>query len=231
VAVAIRQARPDEIDAIVAVDDDACTLDAEAGLVIAFPPAHPYAVEERACWTRAIDDARLDVAVDDAGVLVAFAARRFVDGEPYLDQLSVVRAWMRRGIGTRLASDAIAWAGRQPAGRLWLTTYAHLPWNRPFYERLGFTVVDDARCAPELQAILREQREILPAPEQRVAMRWTRNAARVTGGTNLCVRRSRWRESSIVRCSMARRRDERRRGCARGGRRRPHVCSCAHFGR
>ena len=36
IGVAIRLARPEEIDALVAIDDDACTLDAEAGLVMAF---------------------------------------------------------------------------------------------------------------------------------------------------------------------------------------------------
>src|ERR1041384_5245290 len=34
---------------------------------------------------------------------------------------------MRQGLGRRLLRRAIEWAGREP---LWLTTYAHIPWNR-----------------------------------------------------------------------------------------------------
>ena len=170
IAPLVRPARTNEIDAIVAIDDDACSLDADAGLVFTFGPAHPFAIDERTRWTQAIAEGRLDVATDADGTLVAFAARRFVDGEPYLDQLSVVRTWMRRGLGTRLLHEAIAWADRHPAGRLWLTTYSHLPWNRPFYERAGFSVRAAASCGPELQAILASQRAVLPEPDQRVAM-------------------------------------------------------------
>ncbi len=53
---------------------------------------------------------------------------------------------------------------------LWLTTYAHLPWNGPFYERHGFVVMRDNDCGPELRAILDEQRAVLPDPKKRVAM-------------------------------------------------------------
>jgi hypothetical protein len=59
-----------------------------------------------------------------------------------------------------------------------LTTYAHLPWNRPFYESAGFVVVPVSECPPEMVAILDDQRRWLPAPDQRIAMR----ASRVLGG-------------------------------------------------
>jgi hypothetical protein len=54
---------------------------------------------------------------------------------------------------------------------LWLTTYAHVPWNRAFYERFGFAVVPESSCGGDILEILTEQRRWLPAPEQRVAMR------------------------------------------------------------
>jgi len=62
----------------------------------------------------------------------------------------------------------IEWAGAEP---LWLTTYAHVPWNAPFYERHGFVAVPESACAPALLAALEEQRRFLPAPQQRIAMR------------------------------------------------------------
>jgi GNAT superfamily N-acetyltransferase len=171
--LAIRPARTDEIDAIVAVDDDACSLGGEAGLVFGSAAADQFAEEERARWGVAIAAGLLDVAVDERGALVGFSSRHLVDGEPYLDQVSVVRARMREGLGTRLVRDAMGWAARHPSARLWLTTYAHLSFNRPFYERLGFVVRDEARCGVELRSILRRQREVLPRPEQRVAMLWS----------------------------------------------------------
>jgi N-acetylglutamate synthase-like GNAT family acetyltransferase len=93
-----------------------------------------------------------------------------VDGEPYVDQLSVRCAWMRRGIGRRLLRRAIAWAARSGGRRLWLTTFDHLPWNRPFYVTEGFAVCDEAAIGPELRATLARERAALPLPEHRVAM-------------------------------------------------------------
>jgi GNAT superfamily N-acetyltransferase len=168
--LAVRLARPGEIDALVAIDDDACTLDAEAGLVIAFDASHPFVVAERARWAAAIAAGMVEVVETRDGTLAGFAARGTADGEPYLDQLSVRRAWMRRGIGTILLSRAIAWGAAAASSRLWLTTWAHVPWNAPFYARHGFVEHPEAACGPELRAILRRQREVLPDPDRRIAM-------------------------------------------------------------
>ena len=125
---------------------------------------------ERARWVAAIAGGLLEVAETPDGALIGFAARAVVDGEPYLDQLSVRRLWMRRGIGTCLLRRAIAWAAVDSSSRLWLTTWAHVPWNAPFYARHGFVAHPEAGCGPELRAILRRQREVLPDPDQRIAM-------------------------------------------------------------
>jgi GNAT superfamily N-acetyltransferase len=168
--IRIRPARPDEVAAIVDVDTDACALDASVGIVFAFGDDHPYVVAERARWAAAVQRRLVEVAVavDDAPIgMVVFG---LVDGEPYVDQLSVRCAWMRRGIGRRLVRRAIAWAARTGGARLWLTTFDHLPWNRPFYETEGFAVRDEATIGPELRATLQRERAALPLPERRVAM-------------------------------------------------------------
>jgi ribosomal protein S18 acetylase RimI-like enzyme len=94
-----------------------------------------------------------------------------LDGEPYLDQLSVKMHCMRQGIGSALLR-AVEDLTRGRGGRhLWLTTYAHLRWNQPFYERAGFAVVQERDCGPEILNELAHQRRWLPVPEQRVIMR------------------------------------------------------------
>jgi hypothetical protein len=80
---------------------------------------------------------------------------------------------MRRGVGSVLLEEAKAWAERAGRRELWLTTYAHLPWNLPFYARRGFARMAEADCGRELRAILEDQRRWLPDPQQRVAMRWS----------------------------------------------------------
>jgi GNAT superfamily N-acetyltransferase len=168
VNVVIAPGAPDDLDAVVALDDDACRLYADAGLAVALPEDHPFTIAERLEWRRSLELGWTFVARDDAGTPVGFAACELVDGAPYLDQLSVRVTSMRRGVGRALLRRAVEWA-RAHGDELWLTTYAHLPWNRPFYEREGFVV--EPACGPDLAARLADQRRCLPAPEQRLAMR------------------------------------------------------------
>ncbi len=152
---------------MIGIDDDACTLYEEAGRGVELPPQHAsFALAEQAQWRESLSAGRVVVAVTDDDVPIGFAALGFVDGEPHLQQVSVRRAWMGRGVGHALLRHAIAWGN----GTLWLTTYADIPWNAPMYARHGFVQVDASRCGNELRQILTEERSALPSPEHRVAM-------------------------------------------------------------
>jgi GNAT superfamily N-acetyltransferase len=166
-AISLRLARPSELTSIVAIDDAATILYAQAGVTIDLPPEHPFVRAEVERWTRGIAEDRLFVAVDDADVPMGFAAMDRVDELPYLDQLAVHPRHMRQSVGAALVRRAIEHAAGEP---LWLTTYDHLPFNRPYYERLGFVRVPEAQCGRELGRILASQRQVLPLPELRVAM-------------------------------------------------------------
>ena len=96
-----------------------------------------------------------------------------LDGEPYLDQLSVRVGHMQRGLGTALIEAVARLAASTGARTLSLTTYAHLPWNKPFYERRGFETVPAAEWAPEIAGQISLQRKWLPFPDERVVMRKT----------------------------------------------------------
>jgi len=167
----IRTATASELDSILSIDDDASGLYADAGMAIVLPASHPFVVAERASWLGAANRGALFVAVDERDEPLGFAALDAIDGAAYLDQLSVCRSAMRRGVGRSLLRRAIAWAEAEGHTWLWLTTYAHLAWNRPFYEREGFVVVPGSECGPAIRHHLDEQRRALPLPEQRIAMR------------------------------------------------------------
>ena len=174
----LRLARPDELALLVEIDDDAGQLYAEAGLPIELEPEHPFLAAEQARWRSALAQGRVFLAVDDRDRGLGFAALGALGGDeaaPYLEQLSVRRAAMGRGIGRRLLRRAIARAeghdASAPGGWLWLTTYGHLRWNRPFYESEGFAAVAEAEWPPAIAHHVEEQRACLPDPEQRIAMR------------------------------------------------------------
>ena len=167
----IRPALPSELHLLSDIDDDAGALYAEHGLPIELPPDHIFLRDERARWLCCAARGHAFLALDDGGRDAGFAALGTVDGEPYLEQLSVRVAAMRRGIGGRLLTRAAEAARATGASVLWLTTYEHLSFTRPYYERHGYVVIPEAQCGPELCHHLAEQRRYLPEPARRVAMR------------------------------------------------------------
>jgi GNAT superfamily N-acetyltransferase len=61
-----------------------------------------------------------------------------VDDYAHLEQLSVLPAHARRGLGRTLVEAAKAEASHRGYDRMTLRTYADVPWNAPFYATCGF---------------------------------------------------------------------------------------------
>jgi len=167
----IRRADPAEIDVLGAIDDDAAALFREAGLDLDFPPRHAFVLHERCRWEACLAAGTVLLAVDRASGPVGFAMLGRLDGEAYLEQISVRAEATRRGIGTWLLGAVSVLAKAADERSIVLTTYGHLPWNRPFYERNGYAAVHETACGHQLARELEIQRRWLPRPEQRIAMR------------------------------------------------------------
>lgn len=174
----LRVGTPHEIEALCDIDFDACELFVRAGLDMDLPPGHEFFAAERTRWMRSLNLGRTLVALGFSGRMLGFACSGVADGEAYLDQLSVRRQFMRQGVGTALLTASAQRARENGANELWLTTYNHLSWNRPFYERAGFSVVPESQCGPEMLETLALERRWLPSPEQRVAMKMALRADR-----------------------------------------------------
>jgi GNAT superfamily N-acetyltransferase len=103
------------------------------------------------------------VAIGAEGVPVAFIAVGDVDGATHVHQVSVHPSHARQGIGAALIEHV---AGGERA--VTLTTFRDVPWNQPYYERLGFRAV--AETSPGLAGIMREEASRGLDPATRVAM-------------------------------------------------------------
>jgi GNAT superfamily N-acetyltransferase len=165
----LRTGSVSNIETLAEIDSDACELFVAAGMNVDLPGE--FSVAERNRWLRSLESGQTLLAVDESECVLGFAARGTLDGEPYLDQLSVRRWCMRQGIGRSLIDATLAAARKTGASALWLTTYEHLCWNRPYYERLGFVVVPEACCGPHILQTLAFERRFLPRPEARVVMK------------------------------------------------------------
>ena len=109
----------------------------------------PYGTEG---LTRAATEQRAWVAVDDVGAVIGFAVAWVIDGEGHLDELAVTPAHGRRGVGRALVDEVLAWSAARGLPSVTLITFRDVPWNGPFYEKLGFEAV--TALTPALQAAL-----------------------------------------------------------------------------
>jgi ribosomal protein S18 acetylase RimI-like enzyme len=103
---------------------------------------------------------------------VAFVIVEMVDGNAHVDELSVDPQWSRRGIGRALLDHvtSLAEAGGLPA--VTLTTFVSVPWNAPYYRRLGFEEIPESAVGRGVASILaRERRHFTGSGHARVAMR------------------------------------------------------------
>lgn len=104
-------------------------------------------------------------------VVVGYAIASVVDGEGHLDQVSVRRAAAGRGIGRLLLDEVCRWATRQGYEALTLTTFRDVPWNGPYYERLGFRELPAGHWGVQLRAIRHSEQLAGIDVAPRIAMR------------------------------------------------------------
>lgn len=95
---------------------------------------------------------RLLVA-DHDGLLCGFVRIDVIDQGLHIEQVSVHPAHAGRRIGAALLTAAEDWATRHGFHTLTLTTYRDIPWNGPYYARLGWTVLPPPQQGPELKAL------------------------------------------------------------------------------
>ncbi len=84
-------------------------------------------------------------------------------------ELDVHPDWQGRGVGSALLRGAMIDARNSGFGALTLTTFAEVPWNAPFYRRMGFVDIDAANHPRLADELAREHDQGMP-PGSRVAM-------------------------------------------------------------
>ncbi|MGK0152529.1 GNAT family N-acetyltransferase [Pseudomonas putida] len=109
------------------------------------------------------------VAEDLEGHILGFACARLEDQALHLHEVSVRREAQGQGVGRRLLQQVVNAAHQMGARELTLTTFAAVPWNAPFYARLGFEVVEEGLLDARLRGIL--ARELAHGLTGRCAMR------------------------------------------------------------
>jgi GNAT superfamily N-acetyltransferase len=135
----IRVAAPDEFALLREIEEEADQLFESVGI-------GPF--------TNTDDENLLDraaVVLASGTPAVGFACVEIVDGLAHLWQVSVHPGAARQGRGRALVEAVCEWASANRYPAVTLTTFRDVPWNGPFYARLGFQPID--QLSPGLLAI------------------------------------------------------------------------------
>jgi len=135
------------------------------------PPNLRHVVTPQYAFASAQREGRLFTASTETGEVVGLALAGVMDGAAYLAELDVLPAHGRRGLGRKLIEAVIEWAERGGFAELTLATFRDLPWNAPYYARLGFEELAPAALGPALAAVLRREATTGLDPDKRLAMR------------------------------------------------------------
>jgi GNAT superfamily N-acetyltransferase len=116
-------------------------------------------------------DGRLWVVLADQAP-VGFALVEVVERDAaHLEEIDVHPDHGRRGLGTRLVKHVCRWAAAAGFQSVTLNTDRDVPWNAPFYARLGFEIVPHEALSPALRAVFENETRRGLDPSRRVVMR------------------------------------------------------------
>ncbi|MFE5667555.1 GNAT family N-acetyltransferase [Streptomyces niveus] len=97
------------------------------------------------------------VTDDDTGHPVAYLIYDEIDGAAHIEQVSVHPTASGRGVGRALIEHLAGRAEHAGLAGLTLTTFADVPWNAPYYTRLGFRTLAENELTDGLREIRRAE--------------------------------------------------------------------------
>jgi GNAT superfamily N-acetyltransferase len=128
-------------------------------------------VPDAARHRQAIEQAYVWVAENSEGQLTGFVRAVDIDQHLHIEELSVSQAFQGQGTGRALVAAVIEQARVMQLNSVTLTTFRDLPWNAPFYQRMGFVELTLAQADRHLRDALQAEITHGFPPERRCAMR------------------------------------------------------------
>ncbi len=113
---------------------------------------------------------QLWVAQASSGEIAGFALVICLDAGPHLEEVSVHPLHGRQGIGAHLVEFVASDLEQRGHPRLSLSTFLHVPWNAPFYRKIGFRELPEAEYSPEIVALRHREAAEGFALEERIIM-------------------------------------------------------------
>jgi GNAT superfamily N-acetyltransferase len=148
-----RPAREDDLPALREIERAAGRSFAELGMDLVADDEPPTIELLR----RYVAAGRAWVHADDRDRPVAYLLADLEDGCAHVEQVSVHPDSAGAGLGRELVEHLMAWARERRLPAVTLTTFVDVPWNGPYYRRLGFRDLAESELTPELKRIRSEE--------------------------------------------------------------------------
>lgn len=121
---------------------------------------HLASLEAGTCW----------VAVTEQQRPVGFLTAERVQDRLHILEISVEAQAQGHGVGKALLAEACEAAQQTGLKRVTLTTCRDVPWNAPFYHKIGFEYLEEPALDSDLRAALKEEEACGFLPGTRCAM-------------------------------------------------------------
>ncbi len=118
-------------------------------------------------WEPICENGTLWVATDETDTPVGFLAAGEQANLLFVYELAISTPFQGRGLGKQLMGAAGDYAHRHKQAGLALTTFCDVPWNAPYYQRMGFEIVPDQDLPQPIQTIIAAEHERFPAADRR----------------------------------------------------------------
>lgn len=150
-AITFRFAEPHDANAIRTIEFEAGQRFVSVGMagIADAPPMEPELV------ARKITAREIIVAVDTDGKCAGFVMFEQQPARLYVQELDVLTSHAGRRIGAALIEQVAHLARARRLTQLILSTFREVPWNAPYYRRIGFRDIEEA----ELDATLLARRD------------------------------------------------------------------------
>jgi GNAT superfamily N-acetyltransferase len=178
---AIRPARIEDIDVLRDIERRAGQSFLAVGMD-AIAHDDPPSAED---LTEYINGERAWVVAHDEDRPTAYVLVDRIDDKAHIEQVTVDPERARLGLGAKLIEHVAEWARANHLDGLTLTTFAAVPWNAPYYQRLGFRTMAPAELTDGLRKVRAREGEQNLDRWPRVAMIRPLDPPRGAQGTTL----------------------------------------------
>jgi 4-diphosphocytidyl-2-C-methyl-D-erythritol kinase len=143
----IRKAQSSDVPKLPDIEREAASLFSSRATELGFNPDAPVHVHSLETLNAAQTSDRLWVALDSLSQPVGFA---------HLEEMDVLPAHGRKGVGATLLEAVCTWASEKGYPAVTLSTFRDIPWNGPFYARMVFMLWNRERSRMALQQSLKQ---------------------------------------------------------------------------